>query len=120
MATITAMDKARAAWAAWGGAPDWVLLLAEECDRTSLRRTAERLDASPAIISLALLRRRGSLAWIRTRVERELAPGGIDCPILGEIGRGDCLREQATPFSSANPVRVRLYAACQNCKHRKQ
>jgi hypothetical protein len=115
MAVETNLDKALAAW---GDTPDWVRRLAEECDRTSLRRTAARIGVSPAYVSIALNRRRAELGFVQARAERALPAGGLACPVLGEISGADCAREQAAPFSSANPVRVRLYSACRGgCPH---
>ncbi|MDR2075614.1 MAG: hypothetical protein LBP61_01580 [Desulfovibrio sp.] len=109
------MEKARAAW---GETPEWVRLLAEECDRTSMRQTAARIGVSAAFISLALNRRRENLDFVRARAERELITIRVTCPVLGEISGADCARERSAPFSGANPVRVRLYAACRNgCEH---
>jgi hypothetical protein len=110
-----ALEKARAAW---GDPPEWVVLLAQECDRATLRRTADRIGVSPAYVSIALNRRRGNLEFVRVRAERAL--GGVACPVLGEISAEDCRKERAAPFSSANPVRVRLYAACRNCANGNQ
>ncbi|MDR1359464.1 MAG: transcriptional regulator [Deltaproteobacteria bacterium] len=109
------LDKALAAW---GEAPEWVRLLAKECDRTSLRRAAARIGVSPAYVSLALNRRRAELGFVQVRAESALLAQNVACPVLGEISGAECVRERAAPFSSANPLRVRLYAACRNgCKY---
>ena len=45
----------------------------------------------------------------------------VACPVLGVLGRNECLREQAADFSAANPLRVQLYRACRNgCPHFKK
>ena len=67
MARASNLDKALAAWEE---VPDWVRLLAEECDRASLRRTAARIGVSAAFISLALNKMRENLDFVRARVER--------------------------------------------------
>jgi hypothetical protein len=36
----------------------------------------------------------------------------VECPILGQIGRDACDRNQRAPFSPSNPMRVQLYRAC--------
>lgn len=107
---------------AWGDAmPDWVRALAEACDETTLRKVAANLGVSPAIISLAVNKERKNLDFIREKVEADLMVTIVACPVLGEIGRNECLREQGKPYSSANPLRVQLYRACRNgCPHHKE
>lgn len=108
--------------AAWGGVlPDWVKALAEACDETSLRKIAAKLNASPAIVSLAIGNKREKLDFIKAKVEAVLMITIVACPVLGVLGRDECLREQAQPFSAANPLRVQLYRACRNgCPHYKE
>jgi len=108
--------------AAWGSPlPDWIKALAEACDDTSLRKTAARMDVSPAMVSLAINRKRLYLSFIKVRVEKRLMITMVVCPILGVMGRNECLQEQARPFSSANPLRVQLFKACRNgCPYYKE
>jgi hypothetical protein len=108
--------------AAWGEPlPDWVKALAEACDDAGLRKTAAKLDVSPAIISLAVNRKREGLGFIKEKVEDQLMVTIVSCLILGVIGVEECLREQAQPFSSANPLRVQLFKACRNgCQYYKE
>lgn len=118
------VDKARAAWGCdpreGTALPDWVRALAEACDETSLRKTAAKLDVSPAIISLAVGNKRENLEFIKARVEGRLMVTMVACPVLGVMGINECLQEQARPFSSANPFRVQRYRACRNgCPHYK-
>ena len=49
---MTAMERATTAWGRT--APDWIIALAEECDRTSQRRAAERISYSPAAVNQIL------------------------------------------------------------------
>ena len=64
------------AWATvkahWDPVPDWVLVLAEECDRTSQAATARALGFSPASVSLA---RKDD--YLDRRRERERGGRGI-------------------------------------------
>lgn len=108
--------------AAWGNAlPEWVRALAEKCDATGLRKTAAQLSVSPAIISLAVNKRRTQLDFIKVKVENTLMVSIVACPVLGMLEKQECLREQAKPFSSANPLRVQLYRACRNgCPYYKE
>ena len=110
------LAKAKAAWG--NPLPDWVKALAEACDDTSLRKTALKLNASPAIVSLAIGNKREKLDFIKAKVEALLMITIVACPVRGVMGRNECLREQAKPFSSVNPQRVQLYRACRNgCPH---
>lgn len=106
---------------AWQGRlPDWVLALVNECERTSLRKTAALLGLSPAMVSLAINNKRENLEFIKHKAEQKLMATIAACPVLGVIGINECLQEQAQPFSEANPVRIQLYRACRNdCPHYK-
>ena len=116
---LTMMDKARAAWGE--PLPDWIKALAEACDESGLRRTAAKLTASPAIVSLAIHNKREKLDFIKPKVETYLMMTLVGCPILGIIGREKCLREQARPFSTVNPMKVQLFKACRNgCPYYKE
>ena len=112
----TMLDKAEAAWGE--KMPSWVRTLATVCAGMSVRKVAVRLDVSPAIISLAIGKKRENLDFIRERVEQLLMVSRQLCPVLGEIHGDKCLQEQARPFSSANPLRIQVYRACRNgCPH---
>lgn len=111
---MSTQAKATAAWA--GALPDWVRVLAEACDETSLRKVAAQLDVSPASVSLAIGGKRKNLEFIKARVESTLM--AVTCPVLGVIGTNECLREQAAEFTGANPLCIQLYRACRGgCKH---
>ena len=116
---MTNMEKAVAAWGA--SLPDWVKALAEGCDEKSLRKTAAKLELSPAMCSLAINRGRENLDFVKARVESRLMVTTLTCPVLGVINHSDCLREQAKPFNSGNPLGVRLFRACrEGCIYFKQ
>lgn len=115
-------DKAASATskavAAWGrDMPYWVRALAEACDASGLRVTAAKMEVSPASISLAIRRERANLDWIRGKVERRLMVSIVACPVLGVVGKADCLREQSATCG-ASPMQAWLYRACRNgCPH---
>ena len=116
---LSAMDKAVAAWGV--NMPDWIKALAEACDEAGLRKTALKLNASPAIVSLAISNKREKLDFIKAKVEAVLMVTMVACPVRGIMGRDECLREQAKPFSSVNPQRVQLYRACRDgCPYYKE
>lgn len=116
---LTAMEKARAAWGVH--MPDWVKALAEACDEAGLRKTAAKLHVSSAMASLAINRKRIDLSFIKYPVEKTLMVTMVACPVLGVMGRDECLREQAKPFSSVNPLRVQLFKTCRGgCPYYKE
>ena len=114
--TNSALSKAIAAWG--DPLPDWVRALAEACDVFGMRKVAERIVVSPASLSLVINKRRGDPSFVKTRVEAGIMATIVACPVLGVMDKQECLSEQARPFSSANPLRVKLYRACRSgCVH---
>lgn len=113
---MSALAKAIAAWGT--EMPAWVRSLATACEGASVRKIAARLEVSPAIVSLALNKKRQELDFIKGRVEQHFMTIQFGCPVLGVISINRCLQEQARPFSGANPLRVQFYRACRNgCPH---
>lgn len=100
-------------------APEWVLQLAAECDRTSQKRTADRLGVSPAMVNQALRNAyKGDVDRLAERVRGELLAASVICPVLGEITSRRCLDEQARPRATTNHLRVAVYNACRSgCPH---
>ncbi len=109
--------------ASWGdAAPDWILILAAECGRTSQAAVAKRLDRSGAVVSQVLRNIYGAgLERIEERVRGVLMAGQVTCPGLGEIPLQDCQdwREKARTFAIGNPTRVRMFHACARCPRNK-
>lgn len=105
--------------AAWGGvAPDWVMVLADECDLTSQNKVAKRLGYSAAAISCVLNGKyAGSFDRLEAKVRAVLMRDVLDCPSLGEIPSADCKswREKSTNFRAVNPMRVQMFRACRAC-----
>ena len=107
----------------WGAnPPEWILTLAEECDRTSQGKAAARLGVkSPAIVNQALQNKySGRMDRLEERVRGELMNKVLACPVLGEISARRCLDEQARPFTSSNALRLRLNRACAVCPNRRE
>ena len=114
--TSVAMNTAKTAWNDL--MPEWLIVLATECDSTSQAKTAKRIGFSPAVVSLVLQNKyRGNLKNVEKAVRLALMAGTVICPILGEISEADCARNQSQPFTSTNSGRVRLYKACRKCEH---
>lgn len=114
-AVNTAVARAVAGWQ--GMAPEWVMTLAQECDSRSMRRVAEAIGVSAALISRAVNNKHHApLDFLRERVERMASSAqGVACPVLGEITLARCSEERKKPFSSVNPLRVQLGRTCSDC-----
>lgn len=106
---------------AWGAqAPDWIAALAEACDASNQTQVGKRLGLSGAAVNQALRRTyRGKLDRMEQRVRGELMRETVDCPVLGDISKRECLDHQGLAFAPINPLRVRLYTACRSCSHRR-
>lgn len=112
--------------AAWGeDAPDWIDILAVECDRASQRKVAEIVGYSAAAISNVLKKRYGidgrggDLGAVEQAVRGAFMNAVLDCPELGEMSTHACLdwQKKARTFANVNPLRVRMYRACRQCPH---
>ncbi len=97
--------------------PDWIDDLNAAVDEHGQSEVARRLGCSPATVSQLKKRRyqAGTLAKWRARFEASFGSGMVACPVLGAIGRDTCSFHRARPFAATNPVRIRLYKACQTC-----
>lgn len=100
--------------------PDWIRVMAEQVDATNQKTVSDRINYSPAVVSQALKGQyAGNVDNVRKAVLGAFAGATVNCPVLGDLPQQECLRWQRTPFSSSNPMRVRLYRACHNtCPHR--
>jgi hypothetical protein len=103
---------------AWGEAmPDWVLVLARECDRTSQKATGVRIGGySPAVVNTVLSRTyRGNLDNVEREVRAGLMSATVTCPVIGEMSATACLDHQKAEWS---PRRAMIQAACATgCPH---
>ncbi|CAM5764621.1 transcriptional regulator [Bosea minatitlanensis] len=116
------LDQIAKARAAWGEAiPPEVLALATACRAESSRAVAKRLGYSDAVISHVLANRYpGDLPKIFAKVRGIWLGETVKCPVLDEISRDRCLKEQERPFSATNSTRALLFHACKTCRHRQQ
>ena len=110
-----AIDTARKSW---GTVPDWIEALARECDKpkSSQRKVGKLLLYSGATINLLLKNRYypRDHTKIKARIQAVLMVEIIACPVLGVLGRPDCLKEQAKPLVTCNPISVQLFHACRD------
>lgn len=99
---------------------DWIEALREACAESSQKKIGKELGVSATTINLCL---KGTYIGRTDRIE-ELVRGKymnetVNCPLLAEITKDKCLEEQNRDFSGNSPLRVKLFKACQNCKHNK-
>lgn len=103
----------------WGRVPDWVAALAEECDRTSQAKAAERVGYSASVVNQVLANSyRGKIAAVERAVRLELLPERVLCPVFGAITTTRCAFEQEKPYSGINPLRRAIWRQCPNCPNR--
>lgn len=103
----------------WASPPDWVLALAQECDRTSQRKTADLVGYSAATINLVLnCTYSGDLQKVEDKVRGALFGDSVECPILGPLKLNECRDNQARKFEVTSSHATRLYNKCRNgCPH---
>lgn len=113
------VDPVEKAAAAWGDLPDWVLVLAETCQKMSQSAVAKLIDYSPAVVSSVLSKTyRGDVSKVEAQVRTFLMAESINCPVLGTIQRKSCLDWQAKPYAATSSHRVTMYRACRDtCPH---
>lgn len=108
--------------AAWGGEmPDWVVTLAQACDRSSQNAVARRLGLSGSVVSSVIRKNyTGNYETVEKATRGALMGDTLICPVVGEIATHACLDNQkkARHFVAASSARVRLYRACRGgCIH---
>lgn len=92
---------------------EWLLVLEAKVRSSSQAKIARELGVSPTMLNQVLHGKyKGLIANIRTRVEGKYLRRSVECPAAGCISVDTCQENQARPFSSTNPQRVRLYRAC--------
>ena len=110
---LTNRDKALAAWGA--EAPAWVLLLADECDRSGQRIAGNRIGYNSAVVSrIVNAKYPGDLAEVETLVRAALGAEQVMCPVFGVTPLKRCItnRRRTRP---ANWAQVQLARACPDC-----
>lgn len=111
---IGAAAKARAAWGE--AIPDWVAVLAAECDRTSANQVARRMKRSASLVSTVLRNKYpADLEAIEEVVRGVFMRAEVICPALGTIPANVCRDWRGTPFSNVNSLRVQMFRACARC-----
>ncbi|PZP11119.1 MAG: transcriptional regulator, partial [Sphingomonas hengshuiensis] len=97
---------------AWTAPPDWIVALAEACQRGSQAAVARRFGVSGSQISHVLANTYPSPTDRLEQLVRGAYLGAVvNCPVLGEIERDRCLEEQAKPFAATSSTRAQLFHA---------
>lgn len=105
----------------WSPLPDWVQELASIADQGGLKVAANRVGYSISAVSQVISNTyRGNLTRFEGCVRGALMGVMVMCPVDGEIGRDECLDNQAAPFAAAGSRAVALWRACKTCPHRQQ
>lgn len=118
MSITEKMSFSEAARIAWDKAPpDWIVVLAEACDRSGQSATALQIGMSVSVVNETLRNKyKGRRENVRDRVMGALMGITVDCPVLGDdLPRDRCLDLQGRPFAATNPERVQLFRRCPSC-----
>ena len=100
----------------WGSTPPrFIQLLAAEASATDKTATAKRIGISRTAVSLLLCNKYPSPSYEKVEAKVMAALDKVQCPVLGALENSECQKQRNAPFSSANPQRVNLYRACQQC-----
>lgn len=100
----------------WGeNPPRFIQLLNAEASATDKTATAKRIGISRTAVSLLLCNKYPSPSYEKVEAKVMAALDKVQCPVLGALESSECQKQRSTPFSSANPQRVNLFRACQQC-----
>ncbi|MCV0428296.1 MAG: transcriptional regulator [Roseibium sp.] len=116
-AHVTMQQKAETGWD--GAVPDWVGELAAMAEAHGVNVVATRLGYSSAVVSQTISNKySGNLSKFEEKVRGALMGETVVCPVLGAIGKDECLVWQAKPRKVTDSIRSRVYRACRNnCPH---
>ena len=108
---LSATARAHAAWGE--SCPDWIKVLATECDRTSQAATAKRIGKSGSLVCQVLANGYpADLTGVEQLVRDVLMAGTVQCPVIGDLSSTACLAHQGSPWSPNNPQRIAFFRAC--------
>lgn len=113
---ITNVDKAARHWPA--PVPDWVMVLARECDRSNQGVVSQRIGYSRTVPSMVITNRyKGDLTAVETAVRDNLMDATVDCPVMGELFVDVCLDNQRRPRRQCSGFQIQMWHACRSCRH---
>lgn len=98
---------------------DWYLALKKEVERTSQSRVGSKCGISTTYVNWLLKgtyeTNGGNIENVAEKISGALLEQSVNCPVLDVITTDICAQHRNSAFSPHNPMRVRLYRACQNC-----
>ncbi|SDA39439.1 hypothetical protein [Mesorhizobium qingshengii] len=101
--------------------PDWLGELAQLADSNDLGVAGARIGYSRSAVSQIISGKYpGDLGRVEQMVRGALMALTVECPVLGEIGRDQCLTEQKEPFRATSRHRAQLFHACKTCPQRRK
>ncbi|RWC58894.1 transcriptional regulator [Mesorhizobium sp.] len=100
--------------------PDWLEELARFADANDLGVAGECISYSRSAVSTIISGKYpGDIARVEQMVRGALMALTVECPVLGEIGRDQCLTEQKEPFRATSRHRAQLFHQCKICPQRR-
>ena len=95
---------------------DWISALEAACRDRSQAAVARQLDVSAAAVNQVLKGTYGaSTDRIEARVRGALMEETVGCPVLGDLPRDQCQREQSMGSRATSPLRLQLSRTCRTC-----
>ena len=86
----------------------------------SQTKVADQLGVSTAVISTLLNDKYpGNVELMEQRIRGQYMAETVMCPVMGTLGKRNCLDNQAMPVAFTNPLRAALGRACKTCINRK-
>ena len=118
---MSVLETARNAYDAhpqWGAMPEWVGVLAQECDLSSQSQVAKRIGRSPSVVSNVLRASYlGNMEAVEDIVRGSLMNEEIECLGLGRVNKRACRdwRSRSRQFENLNSLYVTMFRACNRC-----
>tara|TARA_B100001939_G_scaffold72990_1_gene61167 strand:- start:14660 stop:15037 length:378 start_codon:yes stop_codon:yes gene_type:complete len=114
---MTAMEKVKEKWGE--KAPEFIVVLAEACDKISQAGVAREVGISTTAVNLLLNNRyRAKLYKVERKIRSALMHETVHCPYLNtEITQKDCDTHSQSKLTTASPQVFRHRRACLDCKN---
>jgi predicted YcjX-like family ATPase len=111
------MSNVAAAIDAWGqDLPEWIRMLADECDRTTQADVAERLKISGSYVNRLIHNRYGASHTEPEQMVLAIIGGRkIECPAFGPIPLTSCIRNRRRTGPATNMLQRAFERHCPAC-----
>ena len=107
------VDRARIAY---GEPPEWILVLARECDASDQKQVGARIGRSGGYISLNLSKKYPARMTEAERLVRSLiASDRIECPLFGNMPLVRCIRTRRRKGAPTNNLDRMAASHCPKC-----